>query len=223
MLDKKSFVSDGVRQVYSINTSQIATLIGVPLTGSYLQLVDNQPGGLGVIELPHLDAGPFLSYGIQWITFGVIAPILLGYFVYAEVQARRADKARATQPRGQADARDRRRQAHRPLRTATLRPATTNARRLHRPGKPHGAAHVGHRRRQAFAEGRSDLQLVVILGGPAESHAQCTGERRFDNAGVGAGVSARIAAPRGHRAPTASRRRPARTPLPAPPSPARRT
>jgi len=93
VLDKKSFISDGVRQVYSINTSQIATLIGTPLTGSYLQLVDNQPGGLSVIALPHLDAGPFLSYGIQWITFGVIAPILLGYFVYAEVQARRAEKA----------------------------------------------------------------------------------------------------------------------------------
>jgi cytochrome oxidase assembly protein ShyY1 len=100
VLDKKSFVSDGVRQVYSISTSQIATLVGAPLAGSYLQLVDNQPGGLGVIALPHLDAGPFLSYGIQWITFGVIAPILLGYFVYAEVQARRADKARATQPAG---------------------------------------------------------------------------------------------------------------------------
>jgi cytochrome oxidase assembly protein ShyY1 len=100
VLDKKSFVSDGVRQVYSISTSQIATLIGAPLAGSYLQLVDNQPGGLGVIALPHLDAGPFLSYGIQWITFGVIAPILLGYFVYAEVQARRADKARTTQTAG---------------------------------------------------------------------------------------------------------------------------
>ncbi len=98
VLDKKSFVSDGVRQVYSISTGQIAALIGTPLTGSYLQLVDNQPGGLGVIALPHLDAGPFLSYGIQWITFGVIAPILLGYFVYAEAQARRAEKARAAQP-----------------------------------------------------------------------------------------------------------------------------
>jgi cytochrome oxidase assembly protein ShyY1 len=96
VLDKESFVRDGVRQVYSVSTSQIATLIGVPLTGSYLQLVDDQPGGLGVIGLPHLDAGPFLSYGIQWITFGVIAPILLGYFVYAEVQARRADKAQGT-------------------------------------------------------------------------------------------------------------------------------
>jgi cytochrome oxidase assembly protein ShyY1 len=98
VMDKKSFVSDGVRQVYSINTGQIAMLIGTPLTGSYLQLVDNQPGGLGVIGLPHLDAGPFLSYGIQWITFGVVAPILLGYFVYAEVRTRRAERAAAAQP-----------------------------------------------------------------------------------------------------------------------------
>ena len=55
------------------------------MAGSYLQLVDNQPWRAGVVALPHLDAGPFLSYGIQWITFGIIAPILLGYFVYAEV------------------------------------------------------------------------------------------------------------------------------------------
>ncbi|WIM89260.1 SURF1 family protein [Candidatus Mycobacterium wuenschmannii] len=93
VLDKQSFVSDGVRQVYSISTDQIGTLTGTSLTKQYLQLVDDQPGGLGVLALPHLDAGPFLSYGIQWITFGVIAPILLGYFVYAEVRARRAEKA----------------------------------------------------------------------------------------------------------------------------------
>lgn len=91
--DKESFTSGGVRQVYSIDIRQIAALTGTPLAGSYLQLVDNQPGGLGVIGVPHLDAGPFLSYGIQWITFGVVAPILLGYFVYAEVRARRAEKA----------------------------------------------------------------------------------------------------------------------------------
>jgi cytochrome oxidase assembly protein ShyY1 len=96
VLDKESFISDGVRQVYSIDTGKITTLTGVALAGSYLQLVDNQPGGLGVIGLPHLDAGPFLSYGIQWITFGVFAPILLGYFVYAEVKARRAEQGRAS-------------------------------------------------------------------------------------------------------------------------------
>ncbi len=67
------------------------------MAGSYLQLVENQPGGLGIAELPHLDAGPFLSYGIQWIAFGIVAPpIGLGYFVYSEIKARRRENAAAT-------------------------------------------------------------------------------------------------------------------------------
>jgi cytochrome oxidase assembly protein ShyY1 len=93
---KDPFSRDGVQQVYSINTGQVAALMKVPLAGSYLQLVDNQPGGLGVIGLPHLDAGPFLSYGIQWISFGILAPIGLGYFVYSETRIRRQEKRAAT-------------------------------------------------------------------------------------------------------------------------------
>ena len=81
--------------MYAIDTAQISALFGVPLTGSYLQLVDDQPGGLGVINLPHLDAGPFLSYGIQWIAFGILAPIGLGYFIVSEIRARRREKAAA--------------------------------------------------------------------------------------------------------------------------------
>jgi len=92
---KEPFRQDGTQQVYSINTAQVATLDAVPLAGSYLQLVEDQPGGLGVIALPHLDAGPFLSYGIQWIAFGVIAPILVGYFIYAEIRQRRREKTAA--------------------------------------------------------------------------------------------------------------------------------
>jgi cytochrome oxidase assembly protein ShyY1 len=95
---KDPFRADGIQQVYSISTSQIAALTGVPLTGSYLQLVENQPGGLGVIALPHLDAGPFLSYGIQWIAFGIVAPIGVGYFVVAEVRQRRREKASSGPP-----------------------------------------------------------------------------------------------------------------------------
>jgi len=91
----KEPLREGGTQVYSINTGQISALTGVPLAGSYLQLVDDQPGGLGVIPLPHLDAGPFLSYGIQWIAFGIIAPIGLGYFIFAEIRQRRRDKAAA--------------------------------------------------------------------------------------------------------------------------------
>ena len=89
---KKPFRADGVQQVYAIDTTAIATLSGIRLAGSYLQLVENQPGGLGVVQLPHLDAGPFLSYGIQWIAFGIVAPIGLGYFAYTEVKVRRQER-----------------------------------------------------------------------------------------------------------------------------------
>ena len=91
--DKAPFETDGIQQVYSINIDQISAVTGVPLAGSYLQLVDGQPGGLGTIPLPHLDAGPFLSYGIQWIAFGIIAPIGVGYFVVSEIKVRRREKA----------------------------------------------------------------------------------------------------------------------------------
>ena len=86
---KDSLFENGTRQIYSVDTAQVAALTGVPLTVSYLQLTDDQPGGLGVIGLPHLDSGPFLSYGIQWIAFGILAPIGLGYFIVSEVRARR--------------------------------------------------------------------------------------------------------------------------------------
>ncbi|TVS87682.1 SURF1 family cytochrome oxidase biogenesis protein [Mycobacterium helveticum] len=97
---KAPFLKDGFQQVYSINTEQVATLTRVPLAGSYLQLVEDQPGGLGVIGIPHLDAGPFLSYGIQWISFGILAPIGLGYFAYSELKARRKEKQQAPGPAG---------------------------------------------------------------------------------------------------------------------------
>ncbi|MGV0627101.1 SURF1 family cytochrome oxidase biogenesis protein [Mycolicibacter minnesotensis] len=90
---KDPITDSGVHQAYSINTEQIAALTKVPLTGTYLQLTEDQPGGLGVIALPRRDAGPFLSYGIQWIAFGILAPILLGYFAFAELRARRAESA----------------------------------------------------------------------------------------------------------------------------------
>lgn len=88
---KGPITEDGMTQVYSINTAQVGELTGTRMAQPYLQLVDDQPGGLGVLPLPHLDAGPFLSYGIQWIAFGILAPIGLGYFVYSEIKHRRAD------------------------------------------------------------------------------------------------------------------------------------
>lgn len=96
--DKNPFSEQGHRQVYAIDTHQVSTLTGVSLAGSYVQLVADQPGGLGVIPLPHLDAGPFLSYGIQWLVFGVVAPVGLGYFAYSELKARRNERAHEHDP-----------------------------------------------------------------------------------------------------------------------------
>jgi len=98
MRDKEPFSRDGFQQVYSINTQQVSALSKTPLAGSYLQLVESQPGGLGLIGVPHLDAGPFLSYGIQWISFGILAPVGLGYFAYAEIRARRRERDQTPAP-----------------------------------------------------------------------------------------------------------------------------
>lgn len=95
--DKQPFTEAGRQQVYAIDTGQIAALTNTPLTGSYLQLSADQPGALDVLPLPQLDAGPFLSYGIQWIAFGVLAPLGLGYFAFSELRTRRQEAARRAQ------------------------------------------------------------------------------------------------------------------------------
>ncbi|MGQ4599566.1 SURF1 family cytochrome oxidase biogenesis protein [Nocardia sp. R6R-6] len=99
---KDPSVQDGYRQVYSIDTAQESAVLQQPLTplptgerGGYLQLSENQPGAFTPTPLPQLDAGPYLSYGLQWLAFGIMAPLGLGYFVYAEIRERRKEKAAA--------------------------------------------------------------------------------------------------------------------------------
>ncbi|MBY4012535.1 SURF1 family protein [Rhodococcus fascians] len=83
---------DGRLQVYNINPEQIGAAVGVDVIDGYLQLDDGQPGGLGLIELPQTDAGPYLSYGLQWLAFGIMAPLGLAYFVRAELRERRMSR-----------------------------------------------------------------------------------------------------------------------------------
>jgi cytochrome oxidase assembly protein ShyY1 len=97
------------REVYSINTTVVSNLTGLSVDPGYFTLVDNQPGVLNVLPLPQIDSGPFLSYALQWIVFGVMAIGGLGYFTWREIQPggaltpegrarRRAEKA-AGQPK----------------------------------------------------------------------------------------------------------------------------
>jgi cytochrome oxidase assembly protein ShyY1 len=51
--------------------------------------VADPSGELSALDLPNLDSGPYLSYGLQWIAFGVMVPLGLVYFVWAEVRERR--------------------------------------------------------------------------------------------------------------------------------------
>lgn len=81
--------ADGYTQVYGINSQQIGSLTSLHLAEDYLLLTDNQPGSLNTIPVPKLDRGNHLSYGFQWIAFGLMAPLGLGYFVYAEIRERR--------------------------------------------------------------------------------------------------------------------------------------
>lgn len=105
---KDPSVQDGYRQVYSIDVTQESTVLQQPLTpvptggerGGYLQLSENQPGAFTPTPLPRLDAGPYLSYGLQWLAFGIMAPLGLGYFVYAEIRERRKEKASTAQQPG---------------------------------------------------------------------------------------------------------------------------
>ncbi|MEU5843201.1 SURF1 family protein [Rhodococcus sp. NPDC047139] len=92
---KDPFYDAGYQQVYFIDAPQVAAMTGLELEDVYLQLDADQPGGLGVISLPQLDAGPYLSYGLQWLAFGIMAPLGLGYFVWAEIRERRKAKTAA--------------------------------------------------------------------------------------------------------------------------------
>ncbi|MDO5731702.1 SURF1 family cytochrome oxidase biogenesis protein, partial [Corynebacterium sphenisci] len=79
-------------QVYGIDTAQIGGLIGAEVAPDWVQLAEEQPGGLNPIPLPQLESGPYLSYGIQWIFFGFAAPLTVLWFVYAEVRERRRER-----------------------------------------------------------------------------------------------------------------------------------
>lgn len=90
-------VVDGHPQLYAVDSRALAGLIGQPMSPGYLQLVDGQPGGLGVLPLPQTDSGPFLSYAWQWLSFGAMAVFGLAYFIRLEMLQRRAP----TEPDGE--------------------------------------------------------------------------------------------------------------------------
>lgn len=112
--DAKPTESQGYTQVTGMSTKQISEVTDEDLAADYVQLdsesVDRLNGMAGdgadgdgsgeaggapdlqALPLPRLDGGTNLSYGIQWIAFGILAPVGLGWFVYAEMRERRRER-----------------------------------------------------------------------------------------------------------------------------------
>lgn len=83
---------DGLPAVRVLDPSVLGGALGHPLVpAGYLQLSGDQPGSLTPVPIPGIENGPYLSYGLQWLAFGVLAPLALAYFAWAELRARRRD------------------------------------------------------------------------------------------------------------------------------------
>lgn len=74
--------------VRNIETSAIGPLVGLELAPHHLQLPGGQPGSLEPVPTPEIEAGSYLSYGLQWSAFGVLVPVGLGYFLWSEIRER---------------------------------------------------------------------------------------------------------------------------------------
>lgn len=87
---------DGLPAVRIVDPVVLGETLGQPVeTVGYLQLSGGQPGALNPAPIPSIEAGPYLSYGLQWLAFGILAPAALGYFAWSEVKARRRDAEEA--------------------------------------------------------------------------------------------------------------------------------
>ena len=84
---------DGPSQLYAADSRVLATTTGVDLVPGILLLPAGQPGVLAPVPVgPTVaDAAPFtnFSYALQWLTFGLIALVALGYFIRLEMLQRR--------------------------------------------------------------------------------------------------------------------------------------
>ncbi|AEI09070.1 hypothetical protein CRES_0713 [Corynebacterium resistens DSM 45100] len=95
-----------VPRTQAINPKSIGTAQGIDLAHDYVQLdsesltaLNGAPGEGAAAEkapraipLPQLDNGPHLSYGIQWIAFGILAPIGLAWAIRNELRERRLEE-----------------------------------------------------------------------------------------------------------------------------------
>lgn len=109
------FTESGRTQMYAADSRPIAAATGLPIVAGYVSMTSG-PGVLTPLAIvPDTGGAPFsnLSYALQWLTFGAIAIIALGYFVRLELLQRKGRRDRSADRSALRDAlsgRDERRQ-----------------------------------------------------------------------------------------------------------------
>jgi cytochrome oxidase assembly protein ShyY1 len=105
--DRPVVRGEGAPQLYAADSRVLAATVNLDLVPGILLLPAGQPGVLTPIPVgPTVaEAAPFtnFSYALQWLTFGLIALVALGYFIRLEMlqrgrgdrRSRRADVRRA--------------------------------------------------------------------------------------------------------------------------------
>ncbi|WP_116045121.1 SURF1 family protein [Amycolatopsis palatopharyngis] len=78
--------TDGRLHTYSVDSQLVGAATGLDIRPGYLQLDAGQPGALGTLPLPQVEAGPFLSYALQWIAFGTMTLLGWLYFTVRELK-----------------------------------------------------------------------------------------------------------------------------------------
>jgi cytochrome oxidase assembly protein ShyY1 len=97
--DRPVVRGEGAPQLYAADSRVLGATAGLDIVPGLLQLPAGQPGVLTPVPVgPTVaDAAPFtnFSYALQWLTFGLIALVALGYFIRLEVLQRRGGDRRA--------------------------------------------------------------------------------------------------------------------------------
>lgn len=78
--------SDGRTHVYGVGSGVVEQATGMDIRPGYFQLDGGQPGALNPLPLPRMEAGPFLSYALQWLAFGAMAVLGWLYFTVRELR-----------------------------------------------------------------------------------------------------------------------------------------
>ena len=98
--DRPVVRGEGPPQLYAADTRDLATTAGLDLVSGLLVLPAGQAGVLAPVPIgPAVaEAAPFtnFSYALQWLTFGLIALVALGYFIRLEMLQRRPGSRRSS-------------------------------------------------------------------------------------------------------------------------------